>query len=135
MDYASIQAAGSRMGTGTMILMDDSVCPVAASINLQHFFAQESCGFCTPCREGIPWIEQLMRDIEAGAGEPGDLEILDEHAAAIGLPGNTFCLHATGAMEPMLSALTYFREDFETRIRLGRCPYENGNSAGGAAHD
>ena len=132
MDYGSIQAAGSRMGTGTMILLDDSVCPVAASINLQHFFAQESCGFCTPCREGIPWLEQLMQDIEAGAGQDGDLEILDEHAAAIGVPGNTFCLHATGAMEPMLSALTYFRDDFEAHIRLGRCPYGDG---GGVAHD
>jgi NADH-quinone oxidoreductase subunit F len=124
MDYGSIQAAGSRMGTGTMILLDDSVCPVAASINLQHFFAQESCGFCTPCREGIPWLEQLLVDIEAGRGEAGDMDLLDEHSAAIGAPGNTFCLHATGAMEPMLSALLHFRDEFEQHIREGRCPYE-----------
>jgi NADH-quinone oxidoreductase subunit F len=123
MDYGSIQAAGSRMGTGTMILLDDSICPIGASINLQHFFAQESCGFCTPCREGIPWLEQLMIEIEEGRGEPDDLALLDEHAAAISAPGNTFCLHATGAMEPLLSALQYFRAEFEAHIEQGGCPY------------
>ena len=130
MEYASIQAAGSRMGTGTMILMDDSVCPVAMSRNLQHFFAQESCGFCTPCREGLPWVEQLLADIEAGRGEPGDLELLDRNAAFIGAPGNTFCLHATGAIEPLQSALKYFRADFEAHIEQGGCPLEI--AAGGA---
>ncbi|MEM1436569.1 MAG: NADH-quinone oxidoreductase subunit NuoF [Pseudomonadota bacterium] len=119
MDYGTIQAAGSRMGTGTMILMDDSVCPVAMARNLQHFFAQESCGFCTPCREGLPWLEQLLADIEAGRGAPGDLELLEKNAAFIGAPGNTFCLHATGAIEPLASALKYFRSDFETLIERG----------------
>ncbi len=126
MDYGSIQAAGSRMGTGTMIVMDDKVCPVALSINLQHFFAQESCGFCTPCREGLPWLEGLLRDIEEGRGEPGDMSLLDTNAAFIAAPGNTFCLHATGAMEPLVSALKYFRDDFEDHLRTGRCPYEGG---------
>lgn len=126
MDYGSIAAAGSRMGTGTMILMDDSVCPVAISINLQHFFAQESCGFCTPCREGIPWLEKLLQDIEDGRGRPEDMDLLDSNAAFIAAPGNTFCLHATGAMEPLVSALKYFREDFEAHIRTGHCPYQDG---------
>ena len=123
MEYATIQAAGSRMGTGTMILMDDSICPVDMSRNLQHFFAQESCGFCTPCREGLPWLEQLLLDIEEGRGQPGDLELLEKNAAYIGTPGNTFCLHATGAIEPLASACKYFREDFEAHIRDGRCSY------------
>lgn len=126
MDYGSIQAAGSRMGTGTMIIMDDKVCPVAMSINLQHFFAQESCGFCTPCREGLPWLEGLLRDIEEGRGEPGDMSLLNTNAAFIAAPGNTFCLHATGAMEPLVSALKYFREDFEDHLRTGHCPYAEG---------
>lgn len=125
MDYATIQSAGSRMGTGTMILMDDSICPVDMCRNLEHFFAQESCGFCTPCREGIPWVESLLTDIENGKGQPGDLEILDQHAAYIGGPSNTFCLHAPGAMEPLQSALKYFREDFEQHIKLSRCPYKS----------
>ncbi|MCY3857385.1 MAG: NADH-quinone oxidoreductase subunit NuoF [Gammaproteobacteria bacterium] len=129
MDYGTIQAAGSRMGTGTMILMDDSICPVDMSRNLQHFFAQESCGFCTPCREGLPWIESLLLDIEEGRGQPGDLEILDQNAQYIGAPGNTFCLHATGAIEPLQSALKYFRDDFERHIVEGKCPYRtNGNA-------
>ena len=123
MDYKTIQDAGSRMGTGTMILMDDSICPVDMARNLQHFFAQESCGFCTPCREGLPWVEQLLADIENGKGESGDLELLEQSAVYIGAPGNTFCLHATGAIEPLQSALKYFREDFEYHIRHKRCPY------------
>jgi NADH-quinone oxidoreductase subunit F len=106
-----------------MIVMDDSVCPVDLSRNLQHFFAQESCGFCTPCREGLPWLERMLADIEAGRGEPGDLEVLDANARFIGVPGNTFCVHATGAIEPLASALKYFREDFEAHIRERRCPY------------
>ncbi len=131
MDYGSIQAAGSRLGTGTMILMDDSVCPVAMACNLQHFFAQESCGFCTPCRDGLPWLEALLADLEAGRGEPGDLELLEQNAEFIGAPGNTFCLHATGAIEPLASALKYFRADFEAHIEQGRCPYAG--SSGGSA--
>jgi NADH-quinone oxidoreductase subunit F len=123
MDYAAIGNAGSRLGTGTMIVMDDSVCPVDLSRNLQHFFAQESCGFCTPCRDGLPWLEGVLADIEAGRGQPGDLELLDQNAEFIGVPGNTFCVHATGAMEPLVSALKYFRDDFEAHIREGRCPY------------
>lgn len=123
MDYKTIQDAGSRMGTGTMILMDDSICPVDMARNLQHFFAQESCGFCTPCREGLPWVEDLLADIENGKGEPGDLELLEQNAQYIGAPGNTFCLHATGAIEPLQSALKYFREDFEHHIEHKNCPY------------
>ena len=123
MEYGTIEAAGSRMGTGTMIIMDDTICPVDMSRNLQHFFAQESCGFCTPCREGLPWLEQLLTDIEEGRGQDGDLELLDRNCELIGGVGKTFCLHAYGAIEPMASALKYFREDFETHIRDGRCPY------------
>jgi len=130
MDYGTIQAAGSRMGTGTMILMDDSVCPVAMSRNLQHFFAQESCGFCTPCREGLPWVEQLLADIEAGRAQAGDLAMLEQNAAFIGAPGNTFCLHATGAIEPLASALKYFREDFEAHIEQGGCAYHTAPQQG-----
>ena len=124
MEYGTIAAAGSRMGTGTMTIMDHTICPVDMARNLQHFFAQESCGFCTPCREGLPWIEQLLADMEAGRGQPGDLERLERNANFIGTPGNTFCLHATGAIEPLTSALKYFREDFEAHIEQGGCPHK-----------
>ena len=123
MDYGTIQAAGSRMGTGTMILMDDSICPVDMCRNLEHFFAQESCGFCTPCRDGLPWVEALLTDIEEGRGAPGDLELLERNAQFIGGVTNTFCLHAPGAIEPLSSALRYFRDDFEEHIRTGKCRY------------
>ena len=66
MDYDTIMQAGSRMGTGTMIIMDDKTCPVAMVRNLEMFFARESCGFCTPCREGLPWIFRILDDIEEG---------------------------------------------------------------------
>ena len=123
MDYATIQAAGSRMGTGTMILMDDSICPVDMCRNLEHFFAQESCGFCTPCRDGLPWVEALLTDIEHGRAKQGDLELLERNAQFIGGVTNTFCLHAPGAMEPLSSALRYFRADFEEHIQTGVCRY------------
>jgi NADH-quinone oxidoreductase subunit F len=123
MDFESIGKAGSRMGTGTMIIIDDSVCIVDLSRNLQQFFARESCGFCTPCREGLPGLERMLQAMEEGSAQPGDLERLEVQARYIGVPGNTFCLHATGAMEPLQSALKYFRADFEAHLEAGGCPH------------
>jgi NADH-quinone oxidoreductase subunit F len=122
MDFASIQKAGSRLGTGTMIVLDDQTCPVAMVHNLEHFFAQESCGWCTPCREGLPWTEKLLKAIEDGQGEEGDLELLERHSKLLG-PGHTFCALAPGAVEPLQSAMRYFREDFERHITEKRCPW------------
>ncbi|HEY5113872.1 MAG TPA: NADH-quinone oxidoreductase subunit NuoF, partial [Coriobacteriia bacterium] len=79
MDFDSLQQHGSRMGTGTMIILDDRKCPVAMQLNLQHFFAQESCGWCTPCWGGLQWVEQILRAMEEGEGSPGDIDILDMH--------------------------------------------------------
>lgn len=123
MDYGSVQAAGSRMGTGTMIVLDDKTCPVGMVLNLEEFFAQESCGWCTPCREGLPWVADTLRALELGRGEPGDLEILAQQTRLLG-PGNTFCALAPGAVEPLGSALKYFREDFERHILEKRCPWK-----------
>ncbi|HEU4618195.1 MAG TPA: NADH-quinone oxidoreductase subunit NuoF [Gammaproteobacteria bacterium] len=123
MDFESLQKAGSRLGTGTMIVLDDKTCPVAMVRNLEHFFAQESCGWCTPCRDGLPFVESLLDGIERGTGRPGDLDLLEMHTRFLG-PGKTYCAHAPGAMEPLQSALKYFRDDFERHIREGRCPYQ-----------
>src|SRR6267142_2361724 len=112
MDYVGVAAAGSRLGTGTLVVLDDKTCPVGFVKNLEHFFAQESCGFCTPCREGLPWIEKILNSIDTGDGRPEDIKLLEDHAKYLG-PGNTFCALAPGAMEPLESALKYFREDFE----------------------
>jgi NADH-quinone oxidoreductase subunit F len=122
MDFAGVAAAGSRLGTGTMVILDDQTCPVGFVHNLEHFFAQESCGFCTPCREGLPWTEKILYALEQGEGTSADLEQLEMHTKLLG-PGNTFCALAPGAMEPLQSALKYFREDFEQHIKEKKCPY------------
>lgn len=123
MDYNVIGAAGSRMGTGTMIILDDRTCPVGMVLNLIRFFAHESCGFCTPCRDGLPWSRQVLQDIEEGRGQPEDLETLAYQVRYIGAIGNTHCALAPGAMEPLQSALKYFYDDFKQHISTGRCPY------------
>jgi NADH-quinone oxidoreductase subunit F len=122
MDFESVQQAGSRLGTGTMIILDDRTCPVGMVRNLEHFFAQESCGWCTPCREGLPWIEKMLTAIEEGKGLSEDLEILAQQCILLG-PGMTFCALAPGAVEPLQSALKYFHDDFEAHIRTARCPW------------
>lgn len=122
MDYTSVAAVGSRLGTGTLIVLDDKTCPVGFVENLEHFFAQESCGFCTPCREGLPWVEKILASIDSGQGRHEDLALLEHHTKYLG-PGKTFCALAPGAMEPLQSALKYFREDFEKHINEHRCPY------------
>jgi NADH-quinone oxidoreductase subunit F len=122
MDFTSVMKAGSRLGTGTMIVLDDATCPVSMLISLEQFFARESCGWCTPCREGLPWVTRLLRAIEQGDGQSADLAVLEEHARRLA-PGNTFCALAPGAMEPLASGLKYFRTDFERHIAERRCPY------------
>jgi NADH-quinone oxidoreductase subunit F len=122
MDFTSVAAAGSRLGTGTMIILDDRTCPVGFVHNLEHFFAQESCGWCTPCREGLPWTEKLLLSIERGEGKAEDLDLLEMHTRLLG-PGTTFCALAPGAMEPLQSGLKYFKADFEQHINEKRCPW------------
>jgi len=115
MDYEPIEKVGSRMGTSTMIIMDDQTCPVKMVLNLEQFFSQESCGWCTPCRDGLPWVVTLLQDLIDGRGRPEDLETLQRHTRLLG-PGNTFCALAPGAMGPLQSALKYFRADFENYL-------------------
>jgi NADH-quinone oxidoreductase subunit F len=129
MEYETIMQAGSRMGTGTMIILDDRACPVGMIANLEKFFARESCGFCTPCREGLPWVQQVLDKIEVGNGSDSDLGILEKQASFIGAIGNTHCAHAPGAMEPLTSGLKYFRDDFINHITSKSCPYSTNQSA------
>ncbi len=83
--------------------------------NLEEFFARESCGWCTPCRDGLPWSVKILRALERGEGQPGDLETLEQLVNFLG-PGKTFCAHAPGAVEPLQSAIKYFRDEFEAGI-------------------
>ncbi|MGH9325761.1 MAG: NADH-quinone oxidoreductase subunit NuoF [Terriglobia bacterium] len=122
MDFTEVAKVGSRMGTGTMIILDDQTCPVGMVWNLEHFFAQESCGWCTPCWAGLSWAEKALNALEEGRGEQADLEHL-EFICKLCAPGNTFCALAPGAVEPLESALKYFREDFLRHITEKRCPW------------
>ena len=123
MDFDSVAKAGSRLGTGTMVVLDDKTCPVGMVLNLERFFARESCGWCTPCREGLPWVVRSLAALEEGTGEMEDLQILERHVRSLG-PGRTFCALAPGAMEPLGSALRLFREDFEAHVRGKGCPWK-----------
>jgi NADH-quinone oxidoreductase subunit F len=125
MDFTEVAKVGSRLGTGTMIVLDDHTCPVGMIHNLTHFFAQESCGWCTPCWSGLHWAEQILWAIEEGGGSHEDLDRLEHICGLIG-PGNTFCPLAPGAAEPLVSGMKYFRDDFERHIRDKRCPWRNG---------
>jgi NADH-quinone oxidoreductase subunit F len=122
MDFDSLPKVGSRLGTGTVIVLDDRTCPVGMAHNLMAFFARESCGWCTPCREGLSWTAHLLAALERGEGRPGDIERLEEHTRLITF-GRTFCALAPGAMEPLQSALRHFRDDFERHVREKRCPW------------
>ncbi|MCC7416800.1 MAG: NADH-quinone oxidoreductase subunit NuoF [Acidobacteria bacterium] len=122
MDFESLQKHGSRMGTGTMIVLDDRTCPVGMIRNLEEFFAQESCGWCTPCWAGLHWVADILRDFEEGRGEMADLDTLAAHARLLA-PGNTYCALAPGAAEPLQSGLRHFRDDFERHVREHRCPW------------
>ncbi|WP_367159204.1 NADH-quinone oxidoreductase subunit NuoF [Kozakia baliensis] len=117
MDYPTPEKAGSRLGTGLAILLDDRTSPIGMIRNLEHFFAQESCGWCTPCRDGLPWVERLLIEIEEGRGTEQDLARLKDAARLIGPMGRTFCAHAPGAIAPLDSGLKLFAEDFAQHIR------------------
>jgi NADH-quinone oxidoreductase subunit F len=122
MDFTEVAKAGSRLGTGTMIVLDDQTCPVGMVWNLEEFFAQESCGWCTPCWSGLRWAERILGAFEQGQGKESDLKKLD-WITRFCAPGNTFCALAPGAVEPLQSALKYFREDFLRHVREKRCPW------------
>jgi NADH-quinone oxidoreductase subunit F len=122
MDYGSVERAGSRLGTGAAIMLDQKSCPVGMVRNLEHFFAQESCGWCTPCRDGLPWVERILAALEDGEGEDGDIEQLERHVGLLGM-GRTFCAHAPGAMAPLDSALKRFRPEFERHVHDRHCSW------------
>ena len=122
MDPGEVQKAGSRLGTSLIMVLDDKTCPVGCVRNLIKFFAHESCGWCTPCRDGLPWVEHILNKMEEGKGEMKDIEILKEMTGYMA-PGNTFCALAPGAAEPLQSALKYFMDEFEDHVNHG-CSYQ-----------
>jgi NADH-quinone oxidoreductase subunit F len=131
MEFDAIKAAGSMSGSGGVIVMDDSVCMVRVLARVARFYAEESCGQCTPCREGTPWMESLCEKIEHGRGVPGDTEKLLDMANHIG--GFTICPLGDAASMPVQSFVQKFKGEFERHISEHRCPL--GEAAWGVSQD
>jgi len=130
--YEGIAKAGSMLGSAAMIVMDDSTCMVWAAANLIHFYRHESCGKCTPCREGADWMLQILLKIERGEGEMRDLELLE--SVANNITGKTLCPFGDAEVAPVLSTLQHFRHEYEAHIREGRCPLPAEWRCGGGGH-
>jgi NADH-quinone oxidoreductase subunit F len=124
MDFDSLMAAGTMAGSGGVIVMDDTTCMVDALRAAARFFAHESCGQCSPCREGTGWIHRIVRRIADGRGTARDLD--DLLAIARDMEGKTICVFADAAAWPVQSYITKFRAEFEEHIRTGACAHTRG---------
>lgn len=120
MDYDSIAKGGSMLGAGSVIIMDDSVCMVHALQRLSYFYYEESCGQCTPCREGTGWLYRVVKRIEEGQGKQEDLDLLVQVSNQI--DGFTICALGAAAATPVRSFIKHFRAEFEEHIEKGACP-------------
>lgn len=119
MDYDSIAKAGSMLGSGAVIVMDESTCVVKVLERLSHFYYEESCGQCTPCREGTGWMARVISRIENGKGKPEDLDLLTDVCKKI--QGKTICALGDAAAMPVAGFLKYYRDEFEYHIEHKRC--------------
>ncbi|MEO6148107.1 MAG: NADH-quinone oxidoreductase subunit NuoF [Sulfuriferula sp.] len=119
MDYDSIAKAGSALGAGSVIIMDETVCMVKALERLSYFYFEESCGQCTPCRECTGWLYRVIHRIEHGKGRPEDLDLLSDVAHNIG--GRTICGLGDAAAMPVQAMLKHYRHEFEHHIEHGKC--------------
>jgi len=119
MDYDDISRAGSMLGSGAVIVMDETTCMVRVLANLSHFYSNESCGQCTPCREGTGWLARVVHRIEHGEGRPEDLDMLVDVAGKIG--GHTICALGDAAAMPVQSFLKHYRDEFQFHIDHQRC--------------
>ncbi len=119
MSYDGIGKAGSMLGAGSVIVMDDSTCMVKALERIAYFYYEESCGQCTPCREGTGWLYRVIKRIENGQGQQEDLDRLVDVAENIN--GNTICALGDAAAAPVISFIKHFREEFQYHIDHGCC--------------
>jgi len=119
MDYDSISKAGSMLGAGSVIVMDETTCMVKVLARLSHFYYEESCGQCTPCREGTGWLARVLHRIEHGQGTQEDLEKLNDVAGRI--EGNTICALGDAAAMPVKSFIRHFRDEFQYHIDNKKC--------------
>jgi NADH-quinone oxidoreductase subunit F len=134
--FDAVQKAGSLLGSAGLIVLDDSVCMVWLAMNLLHFYRHESCGKCTPCREGGDWLYKLLQRIERGEGQPKDLDLL--FGVASNIVGKTLCAFGDAAATPVLSTMKLFRAEYEAHVREGRCtlpaPWRSAQPAAAGAH-
>lgn len=119
-DYEELTKTGSIMGSGGMVVMDESTCMVNVAKFFLTFTMDESCGQCTPCREGIERMLDILTDICEGRGKEGDIELLEELAYAI--KDGSLCALGGTAPNPVLTTIKYFREEYEAHIKEKRCP-------------
>ena len=119
MDYDAIAKAGSMLGSGAVIVMDESRCMVKSLLRLSYFYHEESCGQCTPCREGTGWLYRMVNRIEHGQGRADDLEMLD--SVALNIMGRTICALGDAAAMPVRGFIKHFRDEFAHHIEHKRC--------------
>jgi NADH-quinone oxidoreductase subunit F len=122
LDYDSVQAAGSMLGSASLIVLDEDTCIVRAAALMEEFFRHESCGKCTPCREGTSWLLKVLSRIEAGRGVPGDLDLLLSLSDEIS--GKVLCALGDFATSPVVATVKQYREEYERHITGGACPFE-----------
>jgi NADH-quinone oxidoreductase subunit F len=132
LDFESLQKAGSMLGSGGVIAIAEGVCMVRLLDVLARFYSHESCGQCTPCREGTAWMADTIHRLATGQGTDGDIERL-EHVARM-ISGKTICALGDAAVMPVLSFLKKFREEFEYAVKNGRSMHEGRLEAGGKMH-
>ncbi len=129
MDYDSIAAAGSFFGSAAVMVIDDRCCMVQLALRAEKFYMHESCGKCTPCREGTRWLVQILEKIEDGRAEYADLDLLDNVGNRI--LGRSLCALGDFAVYPVQSYLRKFRSEFEAHVEQGRCPFDGESSVEG----
>ncbi|HTY40796.1 MAG TPA: NADH-quinone oxidoreductase subunit NuoF [Thermoanaerobaculia bacterium] len=120
LDFDGVAARGSMLGSAAIIVMDEDTCIVSAITNILKFFSHESCGQCTPCREGTTWLFKVLHRIENGEGRPGDVELLSRVGGQMA-NGMTICVLADGAAAPLLSAVAKFKDEFVFHVEHKRC--------------
>jgi NADH-quinone oxidoreductase subunit F len=121
LDFESLAAAGSMGGSGAVIVIDETTCMVKVGEVVNRFYHHESCGQCTQCREGTAWLHKILKRIEEGRGQRGDLEVVKDLCR--NMQGQTICVLSDSAAMPTESYLRHFRGEFEVHIREGRCPF------------
>lgn len=121
LDFDTVAAAGSRLGTGGLVVFDQDTCMVGATLNLVRFYARESCGWCTPCREGLPYVVNILEKIENGEGSMEHIAMLQEHVKYLNY---AFCALAPGAMGPVDGLLRHFGAELQEHVTGKKCPYK-----------